>query len=77
MSQANTYKQFMLELINAERAIDGAQPLAFGDDLNESAEDHSSWMITTDTFSHTGAGGSSPGEQMSIAGYNFSAFLII
>jgi len=72
MSQANTHEQFMLELINAERAKIGAQPLAFDGDLNESAESHSSWMIATDTFSHTGANNSSPGDRMSAAGYNFT-----
>ncbi|SDY64814.1 hypothetical protein SAMN05421755_10368 [Nitrosomonas sp. Nm33] len=36
MSQANAYEQYMLELIN----------------LNEAAENHNSWMIATDTFSH-------------------------
>ncbi|GJL76829.1 CAP domain-containing protein [Nitrosomonas sp.] len=72
MSQANIYEQFMLELINAERSKTGAQPLAFNGDLNESSETHSSWMIATDTFSHTGAGGSNPGDRMTTAGYNFS-----
>lgn len=72
MSQANTHEQFMLELINAERAKVGAQPLAFDSDLNDSAENHSSWMIATDTFSHTGANGSNPGDRMGAAGYNFT-----
>ncbi len=72
MSQANAYEQYMLELINAERARVGAQPLAFDGDLNESAEDHSAWMISTDTFSHTGAGGSSAADRMKAAGYVFS-----
>ncbi|EAR20796.1 CAP domain-containing protein [Nitrococcus mobilis] len=72
MSQANAYEQFMLELINAERTNAGVQPLAFDGDLNESSENHSSWMIETDTFSHTGANGSSPGDRMEAAGYNFT-----
>ncbi|SDY56086.1 CAP domain-containing protein [Nitrosomonas sp. Nm58] len=72
MSQASAYEQYMLELINVERAKVGAQPLAFDGDLNESAENHSSWMIATDTFSHTGAGGSNPGDRMKAAGYVFS-----
>src|SRR5690606_7697637 len=72
MSQANAYEQYMLELINAERAWVGAQPLAFDGDLNEAAEDHSVWVIATDTFSHTGVGGSSPGDRMKAAGYVFS-----
>lgn len=72
MSLANPYEQFMLELINAERAKVGAQPLAFDGDLNESAEEHSEWMIAADKFSHTGAGGSNPGERMADAGYVFT-----
>ncbi|MFC5772266.1 CAP domain-containing protein [Thauera sinica] len=62
----------MLELINAERAKAGVQPLAFNGDLNESAETHSTWMIATDTFSHTGAGGSTAADRMKAAGYSFS-----
>jgi serralysin len=72
MSQVNAYEQYMLELINAERSKVGAQPLASDGDLNESAENHSAWMISTDTFSHTGAGGSNPGARMEAAGYAFS-----
>jgi Ca2+-binding RTX toxin-like protein len=72
MSQANAYEQYMLELINAERAKVGAQPLAFDLDLNEAAEKHSAWMLSTDTFSHTGSGGSSAGDRMKAAGYVFS-----
>lgn len=72
MSQANAYEQYMLELVNAERAKVGAQPLAFDSSLNTASENHSSWMISTDTFSHTGSGGSNPGARMTAAGYSFS-----
>ncbi|WP_262030294.1 CAP domain-containing protein [Microvirga sp. Mcv34] len=72
MSQASAYEQFMLELVNRERAQTGAQPLAFNGNLNDSADSHSSWMIATDTFSHTGSGGSTPTDRMSQAGYAFS-----
>ena len=72
MSQANAYEQYMLQLINAERAKVGAQPLAFDDNLNTAAENHSSWMIDTDTFSHTGINGSDPGDRMEAANYDFS-----
>jgi uncharacterized protein YkwD len=72
MSQPSAYEQLMLELINDERAASGAPPLAFNGDLNESAELHTSWMIATDTFSHTGSGGSDAGERMRDAGYGFS-----
>ncbi|SFP33220.1 Hemolysin-type calcium-binding repeat-containing protein [Nitrosomonas cryotolerans] len=72
MSQASTYEQLMLELINVERTKTGAQPLVFNGDLNESSESHSNWMISTDVFSHTGAGGSSPGDRMDAVGYVFT-----
>jgi serralysin len=72
MSQATAYEQFMLELVNRERAKTGAQPLAFNGNLNESADSHSDWMIATDTFSHTGSGSSSPHQRMTQAGYAFS-----
>lgn len=72
MAQPSTYEQYLLELINSERAKVGAQPLAFDGDLNEASESHSQWMIGTDTFSHTGAGGSSAGQRMTAAGYAFT-----
>jgi serralysin len=72
MSQASDLEQYLLELINADRARAGAQALVFDDDLNAAAEDHSRWMIATDTFSHTGAGASTAGQRMTSAGYVFS-----
>ncbi|EKE17500.1 MAG: hypothetical protein ACD_10C00427G0001, partial [uncultured bacterium] len=40
MSLANPYEQYMLELVNAERAKVGAQPLAFDSNLNTASEIH-------------------------------------
>lgn len=48
------------------------QPLAFNPLLIDAAEAHSAWMLATDTFSHTGANGGSPGDRMAAAGYAFS-----
>ncbi|HSI33479.1 MAG TPA: CAP domain-containing protein, partial [Tepidisphaeraceae bacterium] len=48
------------------------QPLAINPYLTDAARDHSQWMIDTDQFGHTGAGGSSPGARMSAAGYAFT-----
>ncbi len=72
MSQATAYEQLMLELVNAERAKVGAQPLAFNGNLNASTDGHTNWMIATDTFSHTGANSSTPTDRMKAAGYVFS-----
>ncbi|WJY21345.1 CAP domain-containing protein [Fontisubflavum oceani] len=50
----------MLDLINVERANAGLNPLKLNTLLNQSSEDHSTWMINTDTFSHTGQGDHRP-----------------
>lgn len=47
-------------------------PLAFNPALISAAQQHSAWMLAANTFSHTGAGGSSPGDRMVAAGYSFS-----
>ncbi len=49
------------------------QPLAFHPRLIQAARTHSDWMLATDVFSHTGAGGSTPTERARAAGYPFSA----
>jgi hypothetical protein len=49
------------------------QPLAFSSALIASARGHSQWMIATNTFSHTGQGGSDPAQRMTAAGYTFVA----
>ena len=72
MSQPTANEQFLLELINAERAKVGAQPLAFDGHLNDSAERHSQWMIDADVFSHTGVNGSTSTDRMKAAGFVFS-----
>jgi Ca2+-binding RTX toxin-like protein len=48
------------------------QVLAPNELLVDAARDHSQWMIDTDIFSHTGVGGSSPGDRMEAAGYEFT-----
>jgi Ca2+-binding RTX toxin-like protein len=72
MTQASAAEQFILEQINSARKSAGVQPLAFNSNLNTAAENHSSWMLQTGTFSHTGINGSSPGDRMKSAGYEFT-----
>lgn len=40
--------------------------------LELSAQNHSVWMLDNDVFSHTGEGGSTPGDRMGAAGYDFT-----
>ena len=49
------------------------QPLAVNPYLVDSARKHSKWMIDTDTFNHTGAGGSDPKDRMISSGYVFKS----
>ncbi|MEO1093838.1 MAG: CAP domain-containing protein [Cyanobacteria bacterium J06638_28] len=59
-------------LASGQISSSAKQPLAFDFNLIESARDHSEWMLNTDTFSHTGANGSSAGDRMRSAGYAFT-----
>ncbi|MEX0308886.1 MAG: CAP domain-containing protein, partial [Tateyamaria sp.] len=71
MSVASTFERQMLDLINAERASVGVAPLALELRLNDASEDHSVWMDQSLTFSHTGTGGSDPGDRMRASGFEF------
>lgn len=73
MSQASQFEQQMLSLINAERTSRGLDPVQLELRLNDSAEDHSEWMLNNNVFSHTGVGGSSAGDRMADAGFSFPA----
>lgn len=72
MSTASDLEWLMLDLINQERAKNNLDPLQLDLRLNASSEDHSSWMLNADVFSHSGAGGSSAGDRMRDAGFFFS-----
>ncbi|RBW52363.1 CAP domain-containing protein [Ruegeria sp. A3M17] len=72
MSQASTLEREMLNLINAERASRGLDPVQLELRLNASAEEHSQWMLESGNFSHTGEGGSSATQRMRDAGFVLS-----
>ena len=71
MSKASPLERLMLDLVNRERAEAGLDPLRLELRLNDSAEDHSAWMLRQDVFNHTGRGGSNAGERMEDAGFAF------
>ncbi|MEM8693760.1 MAG: CAP domain-containing protein [Pseudomonadota bacterium] len=72
MSIASDAERYMLGLINEERTSRGLVALQLERNLNESSEEHSEWSLRTNTFSHTGAGGSSATQRMREAGFDFS-----
>jgi hypothetical protein len=47
-------------------------PLAPNELLVDASRTHGTWMLDTDTFSHTGAGDSQPKDRMEAAGYSFT-----
>lgn len=72
MSQASALEREMLDLINAERTSRGLDPVQLELRLNAAAEDHSEWMLDTDTFSHTGVGNSSATDRIRDSGFQLS-----
>ncbi|MEH6645946.1 CAP domain-containing protein [Sulfitobacter sp.] len=72
MSVANLIEREMLDLINQERRAAGLSDLKLEQRLNDSADEHSQWMLDQDIFSHTGVGGSSSNDRMVAANFDFS-----
>jgi uncharacterized protein YkwD len=63
-------ENYFLQLVNQSRSEAGLAPLVFDAKLDAAAENHTVWMDQTDTVSHTGVGGSSPGDRIAAAGYD-------
>lgn len=61
----------LLALINAERTSRGLPPLVQASELTQAARRHSQDMANNNFFSHTGSDGSTAGERISDAGYNW------
>jgi serralysin len=74
MATPTTLETLFLQLINEARADAGVRPLTFDGELLDSSDAHSAWMDQTDTFSHTGANGSSAGSRMTTAGYGWQGW---
>jgi uncharacterized protein YkwD len=64
----------IVQLVNAERAKVGCQALTLNSALTKAAQDHSADMAAHQTMSHTGSDGSSPGDRITGAGYDWSAY---
>jgi len=59
----------VLQLTNSFRAKNGLAPLAANDELNATADAHSTDMARQDYFSHTGKNGSKPWDRAETFGY--------
>jgi len=79
----NVDKATMLQLVNEVRAtgctcgttnMPAVAAVTWNDVLAKAAYDHSVDMKTNNYFSHTGLDGSSPGDRLQAAGYNWQAY---
>ncbi|MFF4490682.1 CAP domain-containing protein [Streptomyces sp. NPDC001544] len=64
----------VIELVNAERAKVGCPALTPNATLTKVAQAHSADMAAHQNMSHTGSDGSSPGDRLTSAGYDWSAY---
>ncbi|MGW0627017.1 CAP domain-containing protein [Streptomyces sp. NPDC002758] len=64
----------IVQLVNAERSKVGCSPLTLNAALTKAAQAHSADMAAHQNMSHTGSDGSDPGQRITSAGYNWSAY---
>jgi hypothetical protein len=61
----------MLCLVNEQRARSGLQPLGMSNQLENAAQQHSDDQARMRSMTHNGSDGSSPGDRVERAGYNW------
>lgn len=72
-SKQTDFIERVLELVNEERAKDGAKPLSLDKDLCAVAAMHSEDMVARDFFDHINPDGASPFDRMKAYGINYMA----
>jgi uncharacterized protein YkwD len=65
-------KQELLNAINQYRAQNGLGPVQYNPALDQASQGHSNDMASTGTMSHTGSGGTDPGQRISASGYQWT-----
>ncbi|MFF9201043.1 CAP domain-containing protein [Streptomyces sp. NPDC014986] len=73
-TQASGAVAGVVELVNAERGKAGCSPVKVNATLTEAAQKHSEDMAASGNMSHTGSDGSSPGDRITRAGYDWSTY---
>jgi len=64
---------YMLCLVNQERGKSGLPNLGLDERLNQAAQQHCDFQAETDSMTHDGSSGDSPGTRMTQFGYNWVA----
>lgn len=71
MAAPPSFAQQVVDLVNQERTNHGCQPLQVSPQLSAAAQAHSQDMALNDFVSHTGSDGSTVGERLTRAGYDW------
>ena len=61
-------------MLNNVRAANGAGPVTYDSRLGQAAQNHANDMLANNYFSHTGLNGSTPGDRITAAGYNWRTY---
>jgi uncharacterized protein YkwD len=61
-------------LLNNVRSANSASPVKFDARLSNAAQNHANDMLAKNYFSHTGLDGSTPGDRITAAGYNWRTY---
>ncbi|UWR35834.1 CAP domain-containing protein (plasmid) [Sulfitobacter sp. W027] len=72
MVYATDLELYMLELVNQERSALNLDLFELETNLNQSADDHSEWMLENNVFSHTGVDDTSPTQRIRAADFDLS-----
>ena len=70
----SAFESQVLTLLNQERTSRGIPALTINNQLRNAALKHTQDMACNDFMSHTGSDGSSPGNRITAAGYDFSTW---
>jgi uncharacterized protein YkwD len=70
-TMAVSWQEQMLSSLNIIRAENGLKPVKLCNSLTKSAQSYAQEMATQDFFSHEGKNGSTPGQRIQSAGYNW------
>ncbi|MCW7945658.1 lipoprotein [Streptomyces hygroscopicus] len=71
---ASGFAARIVQLVNAERSKVGCPAVTLNAILTKAAQAHSDDMAAHQNMSHTGSDGSSPGDRITRAGYNWSSY---
>ena len=69
---SDVFDQKLLNLVNQERAKAGEDALKINDQLDRAADLHTADQASMDSMTHSGSDGSSLGDRVKEAGYDFS-----